>query len=127
MGHELVHADAELAGDESVRGDQRAAERLPAHGQAVRLALREMVRAAVVHRVRPLPGEVRHEEEGVQDVADEILKHRVVAEGAVAALVRDDPAPGRDRAVRERVQRPQRGVREAKRDRQVRRRADEAS
>ena len=53
-----------------------------------------------------LPGEVRHQEERVEDVPDGVLDQLVVAEGAVAALVGDDPAPGGARAGDEGVRDP---------------------
>ena len=38
-----------------------------------------------------LPGEVRDEEEGVEDEAHGVVQPLVVAEGVVAAFVGDDP------------------------------------
>ena len=60
----------------------------------VGLALHHVVGPRVVHRVRPLPRKVRDEEEGMEDVAHGVLDDAVIGEGAVAALVRHDPAPG---------------------------------
>mmetsp|Transcript_1912 Transcript_1912/g.7188 ORF Transcript_1912/g.7188 Transcript_1912/m.7188 type:complete len:465 (-) Transcript_1912:39-1433(-) len=60
----------------------------------VGLALHHVVRARVVHRVRSLPREIRDEEQGVEDVPHGVLDGAVIGEGAVAALVRHDPAPG---------------------------------
>mmetsp|Transcript_5897 Transcript_5897/g.21513 ORF Transcript_5897/g.21513 Transcript_5897/m.21513 type:complete len:209 (+) Transcript_5897:407-1033(+) len=61
---------AELKHDVRVRGvDPR---------RDVRLALHDVVRPRVVHRVRALPREVRHEQRGVQDVSHDVLHEFVL-------------------------------------------------
>mmetsp|Transcript_36948 Transcript_36948/g.80499 ORF Transcript_36948/g.80499 Transcript_36948/m.80499 type:complete len:398 (+) Transcript_36948:525-1718(+) len=75
-------------------------------GGHVGLALGDVVGAHVVHRVRPLPRKVRHQQERVQDVADGVLDELVVGEGAVAALVRRHPRPGAGGAGGEGVRHP---------------------
>mmetsp|Transcript_60253 Transcript_60253/g.144812 ORF Transcript_60253/g.144812 Transcript_60253/m.144812 type:complete len:273 (-) Transcript_60253:341-1159(-) len=74
----------------------------------VRLALGDVVRVRVVHRVRALPREVRHEQDRVEHVPNRVLQLTVVGEGAVAALVRDDPHARPDGAGHRRPRQPQR-------------------
>lgn len=80
-------------------------------GGNVRLALEHVVGAGVVHRVRALPAEVRHQEQRVQDVSHGVLNHLVVGESAVSALVGNHPAPRAARSRHERVRDPRRQVR----------------
>ena len=74
----------------------------------MRLALVDVIRVRVMDRVAPLPRKVRDEADGVQDVADRILEHAVVREGAVAAFVREDPEAHCRRAGDARESNPQR-------------------
>jgi hypothetical protein len=52
----------------------------------------------VVHGVRALPAEVRHQQERVQHVAHSVLDHLVFGKRAMPTLVRCHPGTGRARA-----------------------------
>lgn len=54
------------------------------NGWNVGLALGHVIGVGMMDRVRSLPGEVRHEEERMQQVPHSILKHSVVAESCTA-------------------------------------------
>lgn len=61
----------------------------------------------VVAAVAEFPGEVRDEEERVEEEADEVVEPLVVAESLVTALMGDDPEAGKDGALEEPVERPE--------------------
>eukprot|EP00959_Pyramimonas_sp_CCMP1952_P074274 1552008-Pyramimonas_sp.AAC.1 len=65
----------------------------------VGLALGQVVGLGVMHGMAPLPGEVGHKQQRVQNVPNSILEGFVVRERAVSTLVRHDPAAGGDGAV----------------------------
>lgn len=61
----------------------------------------------VVLAVRDLPAEVGHQQRRVQHPAGEVVERLGVGEGAVAALVGNDPEAGAEQALQHRVQRPE--------------------
>jgi hypothetical protein len=76
-----------------------------AHGDEGHVLL-HVAGEAVVAVVRELPGEVRDAEEGVEEPAGHIVDAGVRAEGAVAALVSENPDAGADKALEEAVDHP---------------------
>lgn len=65
---------------------------------------------AVVAGVRDLPREVRNTEERVGEPADDVVQAGVPGEGAVAALVGEDPQAGEDAALGASVEDPEGGA-----------------
>ncbi|CAM6054784.1 unnamed protein product [Sphagnum tenellum] len=63
------------------------------------LVLVDVGRVLVVLVVRQLPGVVGHEDHGVEDVADDVVDHAAVGEGAVSAVVGEDEEAGHERAL----------------------------
>nr|ACL52983.1 unknown [Zea mays]ACL53151.1 unknown [Zea mays]ACL53170.1 unknown [Zea mays]ACL53198.1 unknown [Zea mays]ACN35830.1 unknown [Zea mays] len=86
-----------------VRGVPRQRLLLLGHEHLVAL---QGPRVGVVAPVAVLPREVGHHERRVQHQADHVVQERVVREGVVAALVRDDPHAGAHAPLRDPVQRP---------------------
>lgn len=60
----------------------------------------------VVAVVRELPGEVGDQQQGVREKANDIIELLVLAEGAVAGLVTEDPDTGADQTLDEAVNDP---------------------
>ena len=70
------------------------------------LAIEQMIRLGMVLRMRVLPREVRHEQEGMQHQADAVVQSRAGAEAAMAALMGEDPTPCERGALQEPVRVP---------------------
>mmetsp|Transcript_4357 Transcript_4357/g.7418 ORF Transcript_4357/g.7418 Transcript_4357/m.7418 type:complete len:233 (+) Transcript_4357:1046-1744(+) len=97
------------------------------HGRGVRgarghvcLPLVDVIGAHVVHGVRALPAEVRHQQECVQHIAHSVLEHLVVGKRTMPTLVGCYPGTGRARACSDGVRNPRADIAQLHRDERVR-------
>mmetsp|Transcript_94666 Transcript_94666/g.251426 ORF Transcript_94666/g.251426 Transcript_94666/m.251426 type:complete len:480 (-) Transcript_94666:7-1446(-) len=102
---ELNHGKA-IISNYAVHGLKAHRTQLLPSVRHVRLPIHQVIGLGVVLRMRELPREIRHQEEGVEHPTHGVVEGPVLREAAVPALVRQHPPTDGGGSLREAVDRP---------------------